>query len=33
MTNANIRRVAIAALELVCLVVWLAVLFALTLWT
>ena len=33
MINPGIRRIAIAALELVCLVVWLAVLFALTLWT
>jgi len=33
MTNANIRRVAIAALEVICLATWLAALFAITLWT
>ena len=33
MTNANLRRIAIAALEIVCLAVWLAALFALTIWT
>jgi len=33
MTKANICRVAIAALEIVCLAAWLAAIFVLLLWT
>jgi len=33
MTTARIRRIAIAAFEILCLAAWLAVLFALTIWT
>lgn len=33
MTAARIRRIAIAAFEILCLAVWLAFLFAVTIWT
>jgi len=33
MINPGIRRIAIAALEVICLAAWLAVIFALMLWT
>jgi hypothetical protein len=33
MTAARIRRIAIAALEIACLALWLAVIFAITIWT
>jgi hypothetical protein len=33
MTTARIRRIAIAAFEIICLAAWLAVLFAITIWT
>jgi len=33
MTAARLRRIAIAALEIACLALWLAFLFAVTIWT